>query len=184
IRFTTRGSETISKTDCFGFRDSYGSWKMRWRRLRRVLILMPSRPSVSRRRPRRIFDAPPAAAGAMITPRSIAKLADPQTLAQMPSASDGAFGRVAGHPVAATIGSRLKARIERSANPAGVRGDGRVGGNDAMTPMSNPHKRLAPMMRPAFTRAPGIAAATEARRPRARTNAAGAGPSQGGSWRG
>src|SRR2546427_7705271 len=130
MRFQTRGSETISKTDCFGFRDSYGSWKMRWRRLRRVLILMPSRPSVSRRRPRRIFDAPPAAAGAKITPRSIAKVADPQTLAEMPRASEGAFGRGAGHPSPATIGRRVKARIERSANPAGVAVEGRVGGHD------------------------------------------------------
>src|SRR2546425_12830024 len=114
---------------------------MRWRRLRRVLILIPSRPSVSRRRPRTIFDAPPAAAGAKIMPRRIAKVADPQTLAQTARASEGAFGRVAGHPSAATIGSRLKARIERSANPAGVRGEGRGGGNDARSPMSDPPKR-------------------------------------------
>src|SRR3989475_11111428 len=102
---------------------------MRWRRLRRVLILMPSRPSVSRRRPRRIFDAAPAAAGAKITPRSIAKVADPQTLAEMPRASEGAFGRGAGPPSPATIGRRLKAKIERSANPAGGGGGGPGGGH-------------------------------------------------------
>src|SRR3989449_9103809 len=101
---------------------------MRWRRLRRVLILMPSRPSVSRRRPRRIFDAPPAAAGAKITPRSIAKGADPQTPAQMPGGSEGAFGRGAGPPRPAPIGGRVKARIERSAKPAGGGGEGRGGG--------------------------------------------------------
>src|SRR5256884_5552337 len=105
---------------------------MRWRRLRRVLILMPSRPSVSRRRPRRIFDAPPAAAGAMITPRNIAKVADPQTLPQMPSASDGAFGRGAGHPLAAPIGGRLKAGVGRSANPAGGAGEGPGRGHHAV----------------------------------------------------
>src|SRR2546427_11675655 len=103
---------------------------MRWRRLRRVLILIPSRPSVSRRRPRTIFDAPPAAAGAKIVPRSIAKGADPQTPAQTARAAEGAFGRGAGHPRAAPIGSKLEARIERNANPAGGRGGRRDGGDD------------------------------------------------------
>src|SRR3989440_12975505 len=101
---------------------------MRWRRLRRVLILIPSRPSVSRRRPRTIFDAPPAAAGGKIVPRSIAKGADPQTLAPTARASEGAFGRGAGHPRAAPGGSQVKGGIEREANPAGVRGGGGGGG--------------------------------------------------------
>src|SRR3989454_12715177 len=101
---------------------------MRWRRLRRVLILIPSRPSVSRRRPRTIFDAPPAAAGAKIVPRSIAKVADPQTPAPTARGAEGACGRGAGPPRAATIGSKVKARNERNANPAGVGGGGRGGG--------------------------------------------------------
>src|SRR5438552_15052486 len=137
-----------------------------------VLILTPSRPSVSRRRARTIFDAAPAAMGATITPRSIANDDAPQTVAQIPGASNGAPGSVAGHPRAATIGNRLKARIERSANTVGVRADGRVGGNDPMTPSRKPHKRLAPRMKPVFTRAPAIPAAASAGRPTPRTNAA------------
>src|SRR5207245_9817269 len=105
------GYEMISYTDCFVFRDSYGSWKIRCKRRRRVRILMPRSPSVSRRRPRRIFAAAPAAAGAKITPSSIAKDAAPQTAAQIPRGADGGLGRLEGHPRAATIGMRLNDRI-------------------------------------------------------------------------
>src|SRR2546428_9066965 len=114
-----RGSETISQTDCFGFRDSYGSWKIRCKRRRRVRILMPRSPSVSRRRPRRIFAAAPAAVGAKITPSSIAKDAAPQTAAQIPRGADGGLGLLEGHPKAATLGMRVEARIATGATSAG-----------------------------------------------------------------
>src|SRR5207245_9878220 len=172
------GYEMISYTDCFVFRDSYGSWKIRCKRRRRVRILMPRSPSVSRRRPRRIFAAAPAAVGAKVAPSGMAQDAAPQTDAQIPRGWDGGFGRLEGHPRAATIGMRLNARIARSARIAGVRAEGCVGGNEAMTPMSRPHNRLAPRMKPLSTRAPGITAAAKTERPTPRMNAAATAPNQ------
>src|SRR2546430_17645559 len=127
---------------------------MRCRRRRRVRILIPWRPSDSRRRSRRIFDTAPAEAAANKTPKIIATDLLPHTAEKIPRPSVGAPGMEPGIPRPAMTGTRLNPRAERSASIVGVRRAGRVGGRDPTAPGRAPHTILAPRTKPALAEEP------------------------------
>src|SRR5438128_3005458 len=78
--FTTSGSATMSYTDCFGFRDSYGSWKIICSFCRRLRILIPSSPSSRSRFQIRTRAAISPTTNVSKVPPSVARAWSPQTV--------------------------------------------------------------------------------------------------------